>query len=515
VNLASLSLSRAAARSREMGVRVALGASRWRLARQMLTESVVLSTAGTLFAFVFAYWASKALSNLILGEIYIVPAELNLKPDLRILSFTATVAILTGLLFGLASAWRATREDPNAALQQGSMTIGKETSTLGKGLIVTQVALSLALLASASLLIRTLENLRAVQPGFQTAGMLHAALFPMPDGYKNLERVSYYRELTERVSALPEVESAGMAHIMIGGLLEWKERVRVHGTSADGMQTDLQMVMPQLFRTMGIVLLRGRDFTWQDDDHAPRVAIVSQNFAEKMFPGGNAIGQHLDILTQPKWQNAEIVGIVSNASLYDMRQHEPPTMYLATTQYGDYMGWSELLVRTKGSPAAVGDAVRRTVASLGHEYVPSLKTLREDINRSLMRERITAILSGFFGGLALLLAAIGLYGLMSYTVTRRTREIGIRIALGAQPGGVRRLFLRETLTLVMIGVAIGLLCALATTRLITHMLFGLSPYDPLTLVAVSVAMVAVGAVAGWLPARRAMRTDPLIALRYE
>src|SRR5215813_8912325 len=235
VNMASLMLARAAGRNREMGVRVALGASRWRLARQMLTESVMLSTASALTGLLFARWASKGLSRLILGEIYIVRAELNLTPDLRILGFSAAAAIFTGILFGLAPAWRATRGDPNAALQRGSITIGTETGRLGRGLIVTQVALSLALLAAAWLLVISFQKLHAVQPGFQINGLLHAGLFPQPEGYKNLNRVSYYRELTERTSNLPDVESAAIAHIMLGSLNEWKERVRVRGTNADGL----------------------------------------------------------------------------------------------------------------------------------------------------------------------------------------------------------------------------------------------------------------------------------------
>lgn len=515
-NLASLMLARSAARSREMGVRVALGAGRARLARQMLTESLILSAAGTLAGVVFAFWASRALSQLILGEIYIVPAELNLQPDLRVLGFAALAAILTGVLFGLAPAWRATTLDPNSMLQQqNASAIGSQTGRLGRKLIVMQVALSMVLLASGGLLVKTLENLRSVDPGFLTRGLLQVDLYPKPNGYKNLDLISYYHELQDRVSNLPEVESAALNHIMIAGVLEWTEKIRIKGTNGEGLSSDLEMAMPNFFHTINIRLLQGRDFVWQDDDHAPRVAVVSKNFAEKFFPASDAIGQHIDVTSTPGWKDIEIVGIVSDASLYDVRKHDPPTVYLPLMQYGDYMGWSQLLVRTRSSQARALKAVERVVVSLGHEYVPTAKTLEQNIDRSLLQERVTALLSGFFGGLALLLAGVGLYGLMSYTVTRRTREIGIRMALGAERNGVLRLFLRETLMLVSAGVVIGILCAMAATRLLSHMLFGLSPKDPLTLLAVSVAMIVMGALAGCLPAVRAMRTDPLIALRSE
>ena len=275
------------------------------------------------------------------------------------------------------------------------------------------------------------------------------------------------------------------------------------------------MVMPGAFRTMGIELHRGRDFTWHDDDHARRVAVVSRGFADQFFPHADAIGQHIDITTIPKWQNLEIIGIVSDASLYDIRKRPPPTVYLPTTQYGNYMGWSDIIVQTSIQPVAMAASVRREVDSLGHEYVTSVKTVSENINRSLLQERVTALLSGFFGALALLLAAIGLYGLMAYDVTRRTREIGIRIALGAERDSVRWLVLRETLALAALGVAIGLPCALAASRLIASMLYGVSAKDPVTLTAVSALLVGVAALAGWIPARRATRVDPMVALRYE
>jgi predicted permease len=515
VNLASLLLARAASRGHELGLRIALGASRGRLARQMLTESVLLSFAGTLAGFALADWGSHALSDVIVGQIYSIPANLNLRPDWRILAFIAGMAIFTGVLFGLAPALRATREDPNAALQHGSRTLGRGIGGLGRRLIVTQVTLSVVLLTGAGLFVRTLERLHQADPGFRTHSLLVVGLFPKLNGYKNVDLVSYYHELTNRVSGLGGVESAGLMHMHPGDILEWTQDARVAGRSDGGFTSDFVMLEPGAFRTLGMTLLSGRSFEWQDDDHRPHVAIVSKNLAQKLFPSGNAIGQRLEIVSSPKWHSVEIIGIVGNASIYDIRKDPPTTVYVPSMQYGDYMGWSHLLLQTSLPPATIAGALRQTVESLGHEYVSSISTVRQDIDRSILQERVTAMLSAFFGGITLMLAAIGLYGLMAYAVTQRTREIGIRMALGAERGRVLKMVLRETLVLVGAGVGIGLPCALATTRLIGHMLYGLSPNDPVTLACVVGALLAVSVLAGYLPARRAMRVDLLVALRYE
>ena len=513
VNLASLMLSRAAVRNHEFGVRVALGASRSRLAQQMLTESILFSAVGTLIGFALAYSGSSALSSLILRDTYIVPAALNLSPDLRVLGFTAAAAIFTGVLFGLAPAWRATREDPHSAVQQSSRTVGRGTGKLGKGLIITQVALSLVLLAGAGLFIRSLEKLRGTNPGFRPQGLLDADLYPNPGGYRNLDWASYYHQLTDKIASLPGVESAGISHMKLGWM-EWSEQVEPSGSHQSEIKADCAMGMPGFFHAVGIAVLQGRTFTWRDDIHAPRIAVVSENFAEKTFPHGNAIGRRIDITTRPQWRNIEIVGVVGNASVYNVRKHAPPTVYLPSLQYGDYSGWSQLLVRARVGPA-MNSMIRQAVQTLGHEYVPRITTVVDTINRSILQERVTAMLSAFFGALALLLAAIGLYGLMAYNVTRRTRELGIRFALGAQRGGILKMILLETLILTLIGVAIGVPCALAAARLIAHMLFDVTPYDPVTLATVAVALLAVGTLAGYIPARRAMRVDPTIALRHE
>lgn len=515
LNLANLMLARASARAHEMAARVALGASRGRLVRQMLTESLALSTAGALAGFFFATWVSAVLASFILRQAFNTPARLNLSPDMHVFLFTAGAAILTGVVVGIAPAWRTTGEDPNVALQQSARRFTGSAGRAGQSLIIAQVALSLMLLAGAGLFMRSIENLDTVRPGFRTRGLLAVGLFPRPNGYKNLPFVSYYRELVDRVSKLPSVDSAGMVRMTPGNSFEWKEQVRIPGKPTDNMTATYVMLMPGSFKPLGISLLQGRDFNWTDDDPAPRVAIVSKNFAEKVFPGCGAVGQHLEATEGAKLYNLEVIGVVSDASFYDLRKSPPPTLYVPTTQYGENMGYSDLIVQTAASPAAVGDAIRRAVDSFGHEYVFSLKTVGQLIDKTFLQERVTAMLAAFFGGLALILAAVGIYGQMAYSVTRRTREIGIRIALGARGAEVRRMILREALTLAVLGLTLGVPCALVATRLIATMLFGLSSHDPVTLAIVAGVLLAVSAVASYLPARRAMRVDPMVALRHE
>lgn len=515
LNLANLTLARASSRAHEIAARVALGASRVRLVRQMLTESLALSIAGTIAGFFFAVWASDLLASFILHQAFNTPAQLNLSPDPHLFYFTAGAAILTGVLVGIAPAWRATREDPNLALQRSAQRFAGGAGKLGPSLIVTQVALSLMLLAGAGLFVRSIEKLHTVQPGFRTRGILAAGLFPRPNGYKDLSYASYYRELVERVAKLPGVDSAGMVRMTPGNGFEWKVQTRLEGNNSETSAANYVMLMPGTFAPLGISLLRGRDFNWQDDEDAPRVAIVSKNFADKVFPNCRPVGQHLEVTDQGQPVNVEIVGMVTDASFYDLRKGPPPTIFVPTTQYGDLMGYNDVIVQTAASPAAVGDVIRHAVDSFGHEYVFSLKTVGQLIDKTFLQERVTAMLSVFFGALALIIAAIGLYGQMAYSVTRRTREIGIRVALGSPRSAVRLMVLREALTLAALGVAVGIPAAVAGAGLIASLLFGLSPRDPGTLAVVVLVLLAVSALAAYLPAQRATRVDPIVALRHE
>jgi predicted permease len=525
VNLASLTLARTTSRSHEIGVRIALGATRARLVQQMLTESLLLSLAGMLAGLAFAQWSSRALSGYILGQTTIIPAALNLSLDWRILLFSAAAAVLTGILFGIIPAWRFTGEARNVSVQESSRIIGAGTGLLGKTLVVAQIALSLVLLAAAGLFTQTLHELRTADPGYRASGVLSVSAFGPPGGFRNVDFAKHYRELTTRIEALPHVVSAAVMDVEPGSrYVPWTEQARIAGgnagmnaggnggTSAAPIRVDFDMQTPQAFRTLEIGILRGRDFRWSDDTHAPHVAIVSRSFAEQLFPGRDAMGQRIEIPSRPEWPSAQIVGIVADATLYDRRQHAPPTVYVPMMQY-DSPG--SLLVRTEVPAAAIAGALRQAIESFGLERVFRIQDLSAVMDHTLLRERITAMLATVFGGLALLLSAIGLYGLMAYNVTRRTREIGIRMALGARRESVRWLILRESLLLALLGIATGLPCAMGSSRFIAHLLFRATMGDPAILAGVCGILIAVAAVASWLPAYRAARVDPMIALRHD
>jgi predicted permease len=341
------------------------------------------------------------------------------------------------------------------------------------------------------------------------------SLFPKPGGYTNLAWVDYCRTLTERVQAIPGIVSAGLVHTRPANLLEWTEKIRVSKTSGDGIRADVEMLMPGAFQALGIGQLCGRTFTWQDNDRSPRVAIVSKNLADQLFARASTLGRRVDITSIPNWRDLEIVGVVTNASLYDLRKHDPATLYLPSTQYGDYMGYSDLFVQTNVGPMRLAGSIRRIVGSLDHEYVASIRTIEEEVDRSIYRERITAMLSAFFGALALMLAGSGLYGLIAFNITRRTREIAIRIAIGAPRNTVQTMVIREAFVLAAAGIAIGLPCSIACGKLISGMLYGVSAHDPFTVAVVSLMLLAVAALAAFAPARTATRLDPIVALRRE
>ena len=520
VNLANLMLARAAPRAHEMSVRAAIGASHGMLLRQVLAESLALSLAGALLGLVFAYWGSHALV-LLLSEGSMVPVSLDLRPDLRVLALTLSVAVLTGILFGLAPAWRSSRQDPAFALQQNARSLGGGSGKLGKSLIVAQVALSLVLLLGAGLFVRSFQRLRSVNFGFEESRLLEVTLNPRPGGYDNVDMRSYHKQLLQRIAAIPGVTSVSYADISIPSPQLWHEMVSMSSSDpitgfhfpADGI-----MVSSDFFKTLGIPLLGGREFDDTADQNHPRVVILSRSLADRLFPNGEAIGKTIRFGFLPDFQSIQIVGIAANARVSNLRDAAPSVVYFSYLQ--GVLQWGEaqrgdLFVRTSRPPEALAKSVSHEIESLGHEYALETKTIQQTTRQVLTEERVTAMLSGFFAALALLLASIGLYGLMSYTVTRRTREIGIRVAVGAQRENILWLVLRETLALALLGIVLGIPSALAATRLIAKMLFGLSPSDLPTIAGVSLLLLLVALFAGYLPARRASAIDPIVALRTE
>jgi len=516
MNLANLMLARAAARSQEMSVRVAIGASRWALAGQVLTDSLVLSLGGALLGLALSYWGSRVLVAFMTEG----TVSLDLRPDLRVLSLALFFGVLTGILFGLVPTWHSSRQDAAIVLQQGSRSLAGGAGKLGKALIITQVALSLVLLLGASLLVRTFQGLRSLDLGFEKDNLLEIILSAKPGGYENLDMNSYHRQLIEQVSNMPGVRSVALADITIPTSPEgWRDTASP--TSEDPntgarLMANGVTISPGFFKTLGIRLIAGHDFEVNDDGRHPRLVIVSRSFAERLFVNGDALGKHIRFGFMPDFQNLEIMGVADDARLLDLRVAAPPVIYLSYLQDSQpaRLGYS-FYVRTEKSPETLAMTIGHEVDSLGHEYPFRTATVDQMVSRFLVNERVIAMLSGFFAALALLLASIGLYGLMSYGVTRRTREIGVRVALGAQQGSVRWMILRETLALTLFGIAIGVPSGLAGTRLIASMLFGLSPGDVTNIMRACFLLLAVAFVAGYLPARKASSIDPILALRTE
>jgi predicted permease len=515
-NLANLLLGRATARRQEIAIRLAIGAGRPRLIRQLLTESLLISLLGGALGLLLSYWAVDGLFGFLPQNH--ISTWLEVKPDHRALGFTFGVTLLTGILFGLAPALQATRLDLVSALKRGLMGRRRRALDLRQALVVAEVALSVLLLIGAALFVRTLQNLQAVNAGFEAASVTLFTMKHVHERYEPARIRNFCRELLERVEGLPGVRSAGLAETGPFSGREGSSQISVPGVQPQAeRQTHpfRDRVSPRFFESMGIPLLAGRDFSYADQEGAPRTAIVDETVARDYFGGMNPVGRRIAIGRAPNVNEFEIIGMVKATKHKNVREAAQGAVYLSILQ-GDRPWMPTLFVRADKNSAQLTAAVRQTFQTLDKDLpVFNVKTFERQLNESLARDQLVATLSGFFGVLAALLAAIGLYGVMAYAVARRTREIGIRMALGAQPKSVLWLVMSEALRLVVIGMAIGVGGALMATRLISTMLFGLTPTDPLTIAIASSLFMAVAALAAYLPARRASRVDPMVVLRHE
>jgi putative ABC transport system permease protein len=517
-NLANLLVARATARQKEMAVRLALGASRTRIVAQLMVESMTLAVIGGAAGLALAAGIVKLLAG------FMPPGSSQLTisplPDGRILLFTLGVSLLTGVVFGLVPALQATKADvaPTLKDQAGSVAGGASVG-LRKALAVVQVTLSLVLLVAASLFIRSLRNLKDLDPGFRTHNLLTFTIDPPLSGYKPDRARDFYRQLSEALNTLPGVESAGFAVVPVLAHDEWDSSMAVENYAAkpgEWVDPHMNFISPEYFQAMGIPMLLGRGFTTKDDQKTPKAAIVNEKFAKRYFADGNPIGRHIGMGGNPGTVlDIEIVGVVRDAKYETMRDEIPLEVYRPYRQMEFVLGMTAY-ARTQRDPDAMFPVIRRVVAQLDPNLpVSFMKTLDAQMDESLMTERLVAGLSGAFGLLATLLASVGLYGVMSYTVARRTREIGIRMALGASRVNVLGMVMKEVALLASIGVAVGVAAALALTGLVRKELYGIQPNDPATVALAGVAIALVALLAGFLPARRAVRIDPMRALRWE
>ena len=512
-NIANLLLARATARHREIAVRQALGAWRSRLVRQLLTESLLLALIGGGLGIAFASWANHLLLAMVSGP---EPLPLDVGIDARSLAFTFAVSFATALLFGTIPALRATRLMLASSLKEGRGPIGAAArSPLAKALIVSQVAFSLVLLVAAGLFLRSLVKLTSVDMGFDKENVLRLQLDPGSVGYKEDARLAaLYQEIEQRVAALPGVRAASISFFTFNEG-SWTDPVWVQGDTSPRERPSVShnIVGTGYFATMGIPVLVGRGFGPQDTATSTKVAVVNETMARRLFPGGSPIGRHFRI-GGPKADEIEVIGVVKDAKYESLREEPQLADFIPYAQHIQYLGDFE--ARFSGDPKTIVSEVRRAIAEADHNLpISGITTLAEQVSQSVASQRLVARLSAFFGLLAVALACIGIYGLMSYAVTRRTSEIGVRMALGAGRVNVLWLVMREILVLAALGIAIGVPAALASNRVVSSMLFGLSPTDPAIMLAAPAILMAVAMLAGYLPARRASRVDPMVALRYE
>jgi predicted permease len=529
-NLANLLLVRGAARKKEMAIRLAMGATRGRIVSQLLIESLSLSAFGAAAGLALAYWADKALMAAYL------PSDngglrISTSPDLRILLFTLAVTLVTGIFFGLVPALQTTKPNVASTLKDEAAAVVGGGGGLRKSLVIAQVTLSLLLLIGAGLFVRSLGNLRNLGPGFSAQNLVGFELDPSLNGY-SVERMKvFYPQLSDALASIPGVQSVGIASMRILEDDEWDSSMTVEGfnppTPDDHPEPYMNSIGPNYFATMGIPVVAGRDFRPTDNREVhhrpddtlswnPTMVMINETFAKKYFAGRNPIGLHVGFGSDPGTPtDMEVIGVVKDTKYTNLKDEIPAQAFVPYLG-GRYIGGMVVYVRTIADPNQLMSAIRSKVRDMDSNIpIYAMRTTEVQINNSLSSERMIASLSAVFGFLATLLAVIGLYGVMAYTVAQRTREVGIRMALGAAQGNVIWMVMREVLVLVVIGVAAGVPASLALTKLVKTQLFGLSPHDPATLALATIALAFVACAAGYIPAWRASRLDPMKALRYE
>jgi putative ABC transport system permease protein len=518
-NIANLLLARATSREKEIAIRSALGAGRLRLIRQLLTEALVLSLAGGALGFLLAVWGSSMLVSLVPKD---VPRIHEVSVDGRILIFTLLVSVVTGVVFGMTPALQASKLDLNESLKEGlrGTTTGLRENRLRSLLVVSEVAMALILLVSAALLTKSFVRLLDVNPGFNPANVLALDIqlpnLPPSRYAKDEEQTAFFQQLMERVEALPGVsEASGVVTLPLSGAFESTDLI-VPGreSTAEGQrpEADYTAVTTDYFRTMQIPLLQGREFTTQDRQGAPGVVIINEALARSQWPNDDPIGKRFTIGFEK--EPREIVGVVGSIKQTTLDAEVRPAMFMPHLQ--SPTGGMTVLVRTATEPLALAAAVREQVRGLDKDVpVTNIRTMDQVFDASVAQPRFSMLVVALFAVLALVLSSVGIYGVMAYSVSRRAHEIGVRMALGARSGQVLKLVLKEGMTLVVLGIAIGLFGALALTRLLATLLFGVSAKDPITFISVATLLAAVAFIACYIPARRATKVDPLVALRYE
>jgi putative ABC transport system permease protein len=518
-NVANLLLSLATSREKEIALRAALGARRTRIVRQLLTESLLLALLGSVLGLGFAWLGIKAL-------VAISPRDLvslqTVGLNLTVLAWTLGVSLLTGIIFGMAPALHISRLNLNDSLKDGGKSESSQASgsrRLRNALVVSEIALAVVLLASAGLLIRSFLRLQQVDRGFNTENVL-TMVVRLPDRYREDPQViNFFRQTLERVQQLPTVRSAGMVNFLplyggMGSSTGFKILGQPEPPPGEGPSTDVRVVDAGYFGTMGIPLLRGRNFSDAEQREPKRVILINEALARQYFPNQDPLGQRLDVLMFDDPTPTEIIGIVGNVRYDSLVDEAPPAVYFSHSDLT--YSFMTLVVRTDGDPTAIAPAVQREIRALDpNQPVSDLRTMNQVMSEWVARSRFNTLLLGLFAGLATLLSAVGIFGVMNYSVALRTRELGLRLAVGAQPRQVLMLVLKQGLALTIVGVVLGLAAAFALTRLLSGLLFGVAAVDVTTFASISLLLVIVSLLACYLPARRAMRIDPLSALRYE